>query len=527
MNTENIVIVGGGSAGWMTATTLLECFPEMKITLIESPDIATVGVGESTIGSINNWKYMSRIRNDDFMRETDATYKLSIAFENWWHKDDNFRFFYPFAHESKVEDDAVLTTLWEMKKVCYPNIPWTDYANTVSPVMSLVNQNKIDDTNIGLPGYSLEWTAAYHFDATKFGIWLRDTMCLPHAPRFTHIKATVEDAKIGENGIEFIRLSGGEKIEADLFIDCTGFVSLLMDKVMGIPFESLTDVLPNNYAWATKIPYENPEEQITTYTNNTAIENGWVWEIPLQHRLGSGYVFSDRFISHDNALLEFQQCLKNKGYKNVEKLEYKKIKMRVGRHKTHWVKNCLGIGLSAAFLEPLESNGLFTVHMFIQILVSTLERSGGKFVTDFDKKTFNHITETEFNNFKDFVLMHYGYSHRDDTEYWRSVTNNPNLPIDPGAILSTVNPHNLLRGAGGRYIRKGFGMNAISTLGYKLRDLISPEQILKITDDKGIPLIETLTSLESDKAMWNGIVKNSPSPYQFLKRKGLLAYETN
>ena len=93
MNTENIVIVGGGSAGWMTATTLLECFPEMKITLIESPDIATVGVGESTIGSINNWKYMSGIRNDDFMRETDATYKLSIAFENWWHKDDNFRFF--------------------------------------------------------------------------------------------------------------------------------------------------------------------------------------------------------------------------------------------------------------------------------------------------------------------------------------------------------------------------------------------------------------------------------------------------
>ena len=150
------------------------------------------------------------------------------------------------------------------------------------------------------------------------------------------------------------------KVKADLFIDCTGFSALLIDKALKEPFESFEDVLPNNSAWATKMPYKNKKKELVGYTNCTAIDNGWVWNIPLWSRIGSGYVYSDKYISDDDALLQFQKHIK-KG----DELEYKHIKMRTGIHKRTWVKNVCAIGLSAGFIEPLESNGLYTVHEFL------------------------------------------------------------------------------------------------------------------------------------------------------------------
>jgi len=523
MKIENIVIVGGGSSGWMTATTLLSCYPNLNITLVESPDIATVGVGESTIGSFNNWKYLSGIKDDSFMPHCDATYKLSIAFENWWHKDDNFRFFYPFTNSRNDQLDERNTRLWELKKAAYPDTPWTDYALCCSPTMALVNNNRIGESEIGLPDWDLGYTAAYHFDATKLALWLKEYHCLPNG--LTHRLGNVMDAKVGEDGIEFLILDDNEQLTADLYIDCTGFRSILLDMVMGIPFNSLRDIIPNDYAWATKIPYENPEEQITTYTNNTAIDNGWVWEIPLQHRMGSGYVYSSSFISHDNALLEFQAHLKSKGYKDVEKLDYKHIKMRVGHHEKFFHKNVVGVGLSAAFIEPLESNGLMTVHLLLQYLVNAMDRNDGTIhITETDRKNFNEQTLLEFMGFADFVAMHYAWSHRDDTDYWKSVSNNPNSPED---IYEKASSRDFIRGAGGRYIRKGFGYCDVTPHGFKLRDIDSPEEILKCSDEEGLQFREAIESLNKDKYIWDSIAKTQPNPYQFLKQKGLLRNETD
>lgn len=519
MKVENVVIVGGGTAGWMTATTLISCFPNIKVTLVENPNIETVGVGESTIGSVNNWLYLNDIKDADFMPHCDATYKLSIGFENWLHKDTP-RFHYPFnwAQEQSFEDIIKNDYVWELKKAMSPETPMNDYADCVSSVMSLVNANTLTEKQ-EMPHYSLQHVSAYHFDATKLGLWLRDYKCIPKG--LTHIKENVLDARVNENGIEYLTLSNEKRLTADLFIDCSGFKSLLINEMMGIPFESLSDIIPNNYAWATKIPYKDKNKQIVNYTNCTAIGNGWVWEIPLQSRMGSGYVYSDRFISHDKALLEFQQTLTKKGYENVEQLEYKHIPMKIGYHEKLWVKNVCAIGLSGAFCEPLESNGIFTVHHFLAYLVWILDRDGH--VTEWDRKYFNSKCLSAFIDFTNFIRHHYAYSHRDDTEYWREITERDSYQIGPEISLDGDDDGPRIKGIGGRYIRKGFGLCDITFFGFKRGEpnITKANILARENEVTGVTVGEEIKSLNRNRDKYAKLAKNYPSPYEFLKLKGL------
>ena len=413
MLVNDIKIIGGGSAGWMTAATLISQFPDKKITLVESPNISTVGVGESTLGHINTWLALLGIEDEDFMPHCDASYKLSIGFENFYRKDSG-QFHYPFGSPYTQENIADLND-WYFKKFLYPDTPVSDYAECLFPQMALVNKNRIfKNDNQDLPLFSFKRDVAYHMDATKFGLWLKDHYCIPRG--VSHVKSEVKFTKVNNDvGIEYIVLDNDKKIKADLFVDCTGFSAILIDKALNEPFESFKDVLPNNSAWATRIPYKNKKKELVSYTNCTAIDNGWVWNVPLWSRIGSGYVYSDRYVSDDDALLQFQKHIK-KG----DELEYKKIKMRIGIHKNTWVKNVCAIGLSAGFIEPLESNGLYSVHEFLFRLVRTLQR---EHVSQWDKDVYNSATKTEFLSFMEFVAFHFALSHRDDTEYWRDVMN--------------------------------------------------------------------------------------------------------
>ena len=413
MLVNDIKIIGGGSAGWMTAATLISQFPHKKITLIESPKIATVGVGESTIAPINHWLSLLGIEDEDFMPHCDASYKLSIGFENFYRKDSG-QFHYPFGVPYIDENVAQLND-WYFKKFIYPDTPVSDYVECLFPQMALVKQNRIfKNERIELPTFNFRKDVAYHMDATKFGLWLRDHYCLPKGVK--HIKAEVKHTQVNDDvGVEYIVLDDDSKVKADLFIDCTGFRALLIDKALKEPFESFEDVLPNNSAWATRMPYKNKKKELVGYTNCTAIDNGWVWNIPLWSRIGSGYVYSDKYISDDDALLQFQKHIK-KG----EELEYKHIKMRTGTHKTTWVKNVCAIGLSAGFIEPLESNGLYTVHEYLLRLVRILQR---EYVSQWDRDVYNSATKTIVLQFMEFVALHFALSHRDDTEYWRDVMN--------------------------------------------------------------------------------------------------------
>ena len=493
MKIDKIIIVGGGSAGWMTAATLIKYFPNKDITLIESPNIPTVGVGESTIFQIREWLRTLEINEEDFMRHTDASYKLSIKFTDFYKKGEAFH--YPFG-QPNFENNANRFNDWWYKKILKPETPNSDFANCMFPQMAYVNNNTFDK----------KIQSAYHFDATKFGLWLRDHYCLPKGVK--HIKEDVNTIEQDKDGI----ISLNQKHKADLYIDCTGFKSLLLGETLKEEFEDMSDMLPNNSAWATRIPYKDKQKELVPYTNSTAIENGWVWNIPLWSRIGTGYVYSDKFIDDDNALKQFQKHL------GTDELEFKKIKMRVGIHKRLFVKNVVAIGLSAGFIEPLESNGLFSVHEFAYLLVRNIQRD---YVSQWDKDNFNFNCKTIFYNFAEFVALHYALSHRTDTEYWKNNFNKnwskevtEYFPTIKGGLLEIVGRRSFdynFSNSGFACISAGFNWgptDKISLLKYNNKSLDKFEEEWAI--------VENL--LEYKKNEWNNQAKKAPLLYNVLKK---------
>lgn len=415
---NKIVIVGGGTAGWMTATTLATFYPEKDITVIESPDYPTVGVGESTLGQLRRWTHTVGLDEKDFMRKCDASYKLSIKFTDFYDKGAG-SFHYPFQG-LYYQDSNTPYDDWHFAKN-YHDLPADDFVDTFVPSSAMCNNNTYSPDFHGLDP---DIDVAYHFDATKFGIYLRDEICIPKGVKV--IASTVEKVVLNlytNQGIDGLVLANEDYISADLFVDCTGFKALLMN-AMGAEFLDYSDLLPNNRAWATRIPYKDKEKEMEPYTNCTAIETGWCWNIPLWSRLGSGYVYSDKYISEEGALQEFKNYLMSdymtipRTQEEVDALEYRSIKMRVGRYKESFIKNVVPIGLSAGFIEPLESNGLLSVHENLFYLSDILSR--GK-ISEFDRQMYNNRVEKFFDDFATFVATHYSLSHRDDTTYWQEI----------------------------------------------------------------------------------------------------------
>ncbi len=499
---NKIIILGGGSAGWMTAATMIKTFPNKEIVLIESPNAPIVGVGESTVGGIKNWTKYLEIDDKEFLKHTDGSYKLSIKFTDFYRKGTEFH--YPFG-EPVIDGNYAKLNDWWFKKFLKPETPNSDYAECHFPQMALVNNNKLDYNNPKVIPFDFDKNTAYHFDATKFGVWLKEHYCLPRGVK--HIEEDIKDIKSDENGI--VSLNGHT---ADLFIDCTGFKSLLLDKTINEPFESYNDLLPNNSAWATKIEYKNKEEEIRPYTNCTAINNGWVWNIPLWSRIGTGYVYSDKFVSDEDALKEFKK------YLGRDDLEFKNIKMRVGIHKRLFVKNVVAIGLSAGFIEPLESNGLFTVHEFLIRLVRTLNREK---ISQWDKDNYTYQCKRLFRDFAEFVAMHYAFSQRTDTKYWQSNFNkewtndliNLKRPLINGMVEAAIHrddsyhfPHD-----GGLHTIAA-GMNWPPT---DLETIMYTNQLNKGKLEKEYK--DVIDRLDMRKKDWNFAVKHLPSLYKFLK----------
>ena len=503
---EKIIIVGGGTAGWMTAATLVKCFPSKKICLIESPNIATIGVGESTLGQFRGWQATVGIKDKDFMAACDATYKLSIKFTDFYDKGESFH--YPFGNPYIAGNAAGLNEWW-FKKIIYPETPYSDYADCNSPQMTLVNENKCFlNHKRNLNSFTFHEDTAFQFDATKFGLWLRDHVCIPAG--MEHIKEEIKTIEQDENGIKSLN----KKYKADLFIDCTGFKSLLLGQALKEPFIDMSSILPNNSAWSTHIPYTNKSKQLVGYTHCTAVDNGWIWNIPLWSRMGSGYVYSDKFISDDDALKEFQK------YIGTKELNFKKIKFKTGLHQRIWVKNVCAIGLAAGFIEPLESNGLHSVHEFLHQLVRTLGRGP---VSHWDRDTFNHMCKNYFYAFMEFVALHYALSHRQDTAYWRAHFNKEwtsdffsLVPKTYHGFLSAIHER------GFRYKFSNFkaGLHYIAAgMHWGPTDMPSliKENIEPNPGHWKAHLQDAGPRLDRRKAYWKKVIQNAPSTYDFLK----------
>ena len=501
---NKIIVLGGGSAGWMTASTLIKAFPTKKISLIESPKIPIIGVGESTIGAIRNWTHFLELDDVDFLSKTDGSYKLSIKFTDFYKKGEAFH--YPFGN-TFTTNNLYRKNDWFYKKALKPNTPYSDYADCMYPQMALVNQNKMTfNENNKLP-FNFKTQSAYHFDATKFGIWLRDNYALPRGVK--HIKEDVKDIKVNKDGIVSLN-----KHKADLYIDCTGFKSLLLSEQLKEPFESYEDLLPNNSAWATRQPYKNKNKELVSYTNCTAYNNGWIWNIPLWTRMGTGYVYSDKFIDDDSALKEFQK------YLGTKELEFRKIKMRVGIHKRLWVKNVCAIGLAAGFIEPLESNGLFSVHEFLSSLIRNLGRER---VSQWDKDNFTYECKRIFRGFAEFVALHYALSHRDDTPYWLANFNkswDENLiNLKPyllkgitDAANCRINQFEFIEEAGLHAIAAGMHWQPTDLNMATYRSFLTKDELFDYW--KNVPKV-----LDSRKKIWNESVKKELNLTDFLQQK--------
>lgn len=391
-----ICIVGGGSSGWMTASTLVKAFPEWDITLIESPKVATVGVGESTTQFFRQWLHFLGLKDEEWMSQCDATYKISVRFHNF-HKIGDDPWQYPFGrprgnltYDIPSRDVTPDIWWWRQRIEGWSN---SKFAQDFYIAAYCAERNLLP---VNHPDYLLNHDTGFHFDAVKFANWLRDNYAIPRGVKH-------EEKHVAKEILEE---------DYDLFFDCTGFKSLLNDS----EWVDYSDFLPNNKAWVTRLPYRDKEAEMKPVTDCTALSSGWVWNVPTWERIGTGYNFCDKYIHPNDALAEFANHLEG-----GDDLSYRLIEYKTGRKKEIWNGKVVSIGLSAGFIEPLESNGLLSTHVFLTQFCRIM--SGKNHVTQFMRDTFNEDCNFNFDGFSSFVGLHYALTQRNDSPYWKAVSN--------------------------------------------------------------------------------------------------------
>ncbi len=500
--TNNIVIVGGGSAGWMTAATLIKAFPNKKITVIESKNIPTVGVGESTVFEFADWLHFLDIDKKDFISFTNASFKFGIGFTNFLEEKSD-TFYYPFGSPN-LNDTVLGLDDWVYLKSIDQSISNKDYVDYYYPQSKCLDTNKVVlEYNENLYPFRPDRDVVYQIDASRFGLWLAEKYAIPKG--VTRIYDTITKINGDEHGIKSVITETGLEIFADLFIDCSGFKSILLGSFMKEKFIDTKDILPNNKAWFGPVQYTDKEKELQTFTNCTGLKNGWVWNTPLWSRIGTGYVYSDEFIDDDGALQEFKNHLDSKDMiiydpDRSKKMEFRKIEIKNGYYERPWVKNVVGIGLAHGFLEPLESTGLFLIHSTLLKLVNALEREN---VTSWDINGFNKVVIEMFKESFDFVALHYALSKRDDSDYWRSITSKEY----PERFYNLVP----------RYF--GYNISCIP-IGMDYRPFnFAFTKIDSFKNNKNLKKAIVMSQLirQNKKQEWDNIINNSVSHYQYLK----------
>jgi len=522
MNVDKITIVGGGSAGWISAAFLIKTFPNKEISIIESKNIPIIGVGESTLVCFSNLRDYLGIDEKQFMKDTNASYKMSIKFTDFYEKNGG-SYHYPFRIPDLVGTSDGLYD-WLDIKACYDDTPNEDFVRSYFPHAALFENDKFSDNAKGEFGvFNPKTDVGYHFDAVLFGQWLKNNYCLPRGVKL--ISADVVKVNTDDQGVSSLLLDSGDTVVSDLYIDCTGFKSLLLGEALAEPFDSFSHMLPNNRAIAAQIPYKDKEKELQPFTNCTAIENGWCWNVPLWSRLGTGYVYSDKHASFEDAKTEFINYLKSdkmvipRTDEDLKDINFRDIPIKTGIYKRTWVKNVVAIGLSSGFIEPLESNALFTVYWFLRRLSKSLLR--GK-VSQWDRDVYNAATRGLYNNFAEFVALHYTLSIRRDTKYWRDISEK----VYCEKMANLVPSHSV--GFFDLHSRKMFGKPRIDPtagityisvgMNYLLRDRIDQEWEIHGDSENFKNYVDRLKeNFDKKKERWNTAAKNSPSLHQYLK----------
>lgn len=408
-----ILIVGGGTAGWMAANLMVQRWgPERaRITVIESPEVGIIGVGEGSTPSLRRFFQKIGVAEADWMPVCNATYKLSIRFEDWSPGSGIAAYSHPFFSKiDSLHEEAFFTN-------CRTRRMGLDV--TTQPERFLLN-GRLAAEGKGPhhpPHFPFEIEYGYHFDSTLLGHYLARVATERGVQR---VRAHIRGAECTAAGdIAAVISSDGLRLEGDLFVDCTGFQSLLLQQQLGVPFQGFSENLFNDAAVVVPTPAP-PPDQLPVHTVARALSAGWSWHIPLTSRVGNGYVYSSAFISPEAAEAELRASL---GL-TPEDGPVRHLRMKVGQVERHWHRNCLALGLAQGFIEPLEATALHLVQTTVESFLKAFE--AGQFTTA-HQSTFNHTVRERFERVRDYIVAHYKLNTRTDSAYWQANRDNDRL----------------------------------------------------------------------------------------------------
>lgn len=407
---NNIIIIGGGTSGWLTASVLATHFDtnsKFNITLIESPNIKTIGVGEGTWPTMAATLRRIGISEAQFIAECDASFKQGSRFINWSHgKGESY--YHPFSLPLGYNDINIVDHWLESNR----SVPFDEFSTPQTGVCHQYLAPKQANT----PEYANVVNYGYHLNAGKFATLLKNHAVNKLGVR--HIQADVKDVKtVNAESIESVTLSDGSIISGDLFVDCTGFKRLLISQHLGVAFKSHKDVLFNDRAIAFQVPYNNSNDAINSATHATAHKNGWIWDIALPSRKGVGIVYSSTYGNEEQALDTVQDYLsQHMPHINMADLKPNKIKIEPGHLETFWKGNCIAVGLSGGFIDPLEATAMVLIEFSAKFLREHLPAD--KNDLEVLAKKYNQRLDLHWKNIIDFIKLHYVLSERTDSDYW-------------------------------------------------------------------------------------------------------------
>ncbi|MGL6161184.1 tryptophan halogenase family protein [Microbulbifer sp.] len=402
---RQITIVGGGTAGWMAAAVLAHHYREhqLRIQLVESEQIGTVGVGEATVPGIIRLNQYLGIKESEFIAATGATFKLGIEFADWYKPGESF--FHPFADFGAPVGKLPFFPCWLKLHKLGRAAPLEDYCLSAAMAKAGRFAQTDDKATNPLALYSY----AYHFDATRYARFLRN---YAEERGVERIEGKVVEVRLNpDNGdIDKLQLEGDRQLGGDLFIDCSGFRGLLIEQALGTGYEDWSHWLPVDSAVAVQSERRGAPPP---YTRATALAAGWRWRIPLQHRTGNGYVYCSAHAGDEEARNTLLADL------DGEPLgEPRVLRFTAGMRKRFWHRNCVALGLASGFIEPLESTSISLIQTGVEKLL--------QFMPDLVPNTekiaeANHLNRLEYERIRDFIILHYKLSGRDDTEFWRQL----------------------------------------------------------------------------------------------------------
>ncbi|HEY4114198.1 MAG TPA: tryptophan halogenase family protein [Rhizomicrobium sp.] len=409
---NDVLIVGGGTAGWLTAAILAKRLgadrPDgVKVTLIESSDIGTIGVGEGTFPTMRRTMRLIGAEEAEFMRECSAAFKQAIKFVDWEHVPENGRhahYYHPFNLPHLMPMGLDMAPYWLMGLA-----DDTIFSDAVTLQDKVVEQRKGPKRITDAP-YDGPMNYAYHLDAAKLAVYLKK---IGMKAGVQHLVGNVERIDVDEAGfISAVHTKEHGTLAAGLYVDCSGFSALLIGKTLGEPWRDISHILFVDRAIAMQVPYDRPDEPIFPATISTAHESGWSWDIGLDTRRGTGYCYSSRHVDDDRA----EKILRRYNGPAAEKLNARRLRMPVGFRDRQWVKNCVAVGLSGGFLEPLESTGILQIEAAAHVIAEYFPRTGDDLALV--ARHFSHVMKRRYECAVDFIKMHFYLSKRRDNQFW-------------------------------------------------------------------------------------------------------------